>query len=79
MSIRPLFVAGAALLLALPCGSGCAWWKKHTEKREQEAEVRMNDPDFSVGKRSTSIESRGTRPGGWSSEARAIERNLGIQ
>ena len=51
----------------------------NNEKREQEAEVRMNDPEFSVGKRSTSIESRGTRPGGWSSEARAIERNLGIQ
>lgn len=58
--------------------SGCAWWKKLSGD-ERAASERMTDSDMAPYSNSRSLTERSALPGGWTSEARAIEANLGVR
>jgi len=74
-----LRLASILVLSFLVCGStGCAWWKKTVYGDDDAPDERMVDNDMQVRTRSRSLTDRSSLPGGLSSEARAIERNLGV-
>ena len=66
-----------AAMIALST-TGCAWWKKNVTKRD-DAEEQVGDDDFDMRSTRRTLTERSSLPGGWSSEARAIEANLGVQ
>ena len=57
---------------------GCAWWKKGNAKSDDAAAERMSNNEMAPYSQSRSLTEHSSRSGGWSSEARAIERNLGV-
>lgn len=66
-------------LLGCVAAPGCAWWKNKMAKDDEAASERMTDSDMSPYSNSRSLTERSSLPGGWSSEARAIEANLGVR